>query len=452
MPRLTQNFSFADKIFCFRKLPHGCGEQNMINFVPNIVVLDYLTAVNKLTPEFRKSATEFLETGYQKQLTYRHDDGSFSVWGKKDDSGSTWLTAYVAKSFRQAAKYIFIDVNIIENALNFLSHTQSEDGSFVEVGYILQKDIQGGSSNGIALTSYTLITFLENKDFVQTSYNSTINKALAFVRENYSNITDNYSLAIASYALQLATKNNSLSQLEMKAIKEAETMHWEREVFATHENSFSKASSSLDIEMTAYALQAFIEAGRLADSVPIMKWLVSQRNENGGFISTQDTVVGLQALAKVAANMYSANTNVNISIKFNHNESLIFNVNQSNALIVQKHELPSSARYFEITARGEGFSIFQISYQYNTDTRAEETYKFNIEPVVDATNLITEERRTKGKRNTFRLKICVNYIPDESTEKSNMAIMEVNFPSGYIFNTEFLKVLKSTTKNQVRCF
>lgn len=25
------------------KMPSGCGEQNMLNFVPNIVVLDYLT-------------------------------------------------------------------------------------------------------------------------------------------------------------------------------------------------------------------------------------------------------------------------------------------------------------------------------------------------------------------------------------------------------------------------
>ena len=23
-------------------MPHGCGEQNMLNFVPNIVILDYL--------------------------------------------------------------------------------------------------------------------------------------------------------------------------------------------------------------------------------------------------------------------------------------------------------------------------------------------------------------------------------------------------------------------------
>jgi len=24
------------------KMPHGCGEQNMLNFVPNIVIMEYL--------------------------------------------------------------------------------------------------------------------------------------------------------------------------------------------------------------------------------------------------------------------------------------------------------------------------------------------------------------------------------------------------------------------------
>lgn len=138
----------------------------MLNFVPNIVVLDYLIAVNKLTLEIKEKAITFLENGYQRELTYKHDDGSYSVWGKKDKSGSTWLTAFVAKSFYQAAKYILVDKEVIREALNFLSNVQSADGSFREVGYIFHKDIQGGSSNGIALTAYTLITFLENKDLV----------------------------------------------------------------------------------------------------------------------------------------------------------------------------------------------------------------------------------------------------------------------------------------------
>jgi CD109 antigen len=56
-------------------MPYGCGEQNMLNFVPNIVVLDYLTSLGKLTPDIEAKTKRYLETGYQREQTYKHDDG-----------------------------------------------------------------------------------------------------------------------------------------------------------------------------------------------------------------------------------------------------------------------------------------------------------------------------------------------------------------------------------------
>lgn len=144
-------------------LPSGCGEQNMLNFVPNIVILDYLNATGQLKRDVEDMAKKYTEQGYQRELSYKHSDGSFSAFGKVDKDGSTWLTAFVAKSFRQAAKYIDIEESVILKALEWLSKVQAPDGSFPEIGRVLHKDMQGGSGNGIALTAYTLITFLENK-------------------------------------------------------------------------------------------------------------------------------------------------------------------------------------------------------------------------------------------------------------------------------------------------
>lgn len=33
-----------------------------------------------------------MEIGYQRELTYRHNDGSFSAFGMSDSNGSTWYT------------------------------------------------------------------------------------------------------------------------------------------------------------------------------------------------------------------------------------------------------------------------------------------------------------------------------------------------------------------------
>ena len=38
------------------RLPTGCGEQNMLGFVPNIVALSYLTTTDQLTPSVENKA------------------------------------------------------------------------------------------------------------------------------------------------------------------------------------------------------------------------------------------------------------------------------------------------------------------------------------------------------------------------------------------------------------
>lgn len=145
------------------RLPSGCGEQNMLNFVPNIVILNYLIHTKQLTPDIEKRAKNYMEIGYQRELTYKHSDGSFSAFGASDQNGSTWLTAFVAKSFQQAAYHVDIDDKIVDATLQWLSNTQNKEGAFVEQGDICHKEMQGGASNGVALTAYVLTAFLQNE-------------------------------------------------------------------------------------------------------------------------------------------------------------------------------------------------------------------------------------------------------------------------------------------------
>ena len=63
----------------------------------------------QLTEPIREKALKFLETGYQRELSFKHPDGSFSAFGKTDSSGSTWLTAFVVRAFLYAKPHIYID-------------------------------------------------------------------------------------------------------------------------------------------------------------------------------------------------------------------------------------------------------------------------------------------------------------------------------------------------------
>lgn len=44
-------------------MPCGCGEQNMINFAPNVYVLQYLNATGQADPESAARATAYMTTG-----------------------------------------------------------------------------------------------------------------------------------------------------------------------------------------------------------------------------------------------------------------------------------------------------------------------------------------------------------------------------------------------------
>lgn len=405
----------------------------MLNFVPNIVILDYLSNLNKLTPAIEDKAKKYMEKGYQRELTYKHNDGSYSAFGKYDKCGSTWLTAFVAKSFHQASKYIKIDQNVILEALNFLKSTQAKDGSFPEKGQVCHQDMQGGSSKGIALTAYVLITFLENQN-LSKKFAEVISKAQDYVLENLISLSDTYSLAIASYALQLSghTKKESLlKDLSNKSVNKDGMKFWQKEVTKTGQ------PTSVDVEMSAYALQALILADQDNQAVPVMKWLVAQRNENGGFQSTQDTVVGLQALSKLATKIHVVDSDLKITVGAAGRTAEI-NVNDGNSLVLQKHELPAESRHFEVSASGRGLCLLQVSYRYNLDNSGKFP-RFKLEPKV----------KIGANKEVLMLNVGTSFVPDENVKKSNMAVMEVTLPSGFTYDNDQMAKLLGTNRVKV---
>ena len=81
-------------------------------------------------------------------------------------------------------------------------------------------------------------------------------------------------------------------------------LHWggdsnETEPFAPkvgRPEEYSPVPGTASIEATGYAAMALIEHGDTFNASRAAKWLVSQRNAYGGYGSTQDTVVALEAL------------------------------------------------------------------------------------------------------------------------------------------------------------
>ncbi|XP_033103838.1 CD109 antigen-like, partial [Anneissia japonica] len=424
------------------RVPSGCGEQNMIGFAPDVFIYDYLENTNQNNLEIKEKALRFMNIGYQKELTYQHKDGSFSAFGDHDPSGSTWLTAFVVKSFVQAQEYIFIDYKLVEKAVNWILMQQNEDGSFREPGKVCHRDMQGGLSGPITLTAYVLVALQEAKHgngFSQTTLNLlsvSVNSAASYINSEFSNFnSDPYVLAITTYALTLSkhpNKDEFLAALEELAVVEDGMKHWSRQEVTVDDNQksgwfrpYGKPPSS-DIEMTAYGLLVYLAHNDVFAGSSISKWLTKQRSELGGYSSTQDTVVALQALSSYASEINLSRGGITIAVTATEDPSYeqTITINSDNALVFQKLEVPVTTGSVSVSVSGSGSVLVQFTVSYN------------VEEVVQVPAFDVNLTVTNDDLNSIQVECCGQYLRQE---ESGMSIMEVGIPSGFDVNEDKLK-------------
>ena len=126
-------------------MPTGCGEQNMIGLVPNIYLLNYLNGTNQKNEELERKAKEYMKIGYERQANYRHQNGAYSVWGEKGGvkkEGSSWLTAFVVKSFSEASDYIPVESEVVQKSIDWLMGSQGEGGCFNKSGDVSHSSLK----------------------------------------------------------------------------------------------------------------------------------------------------------------------------------------------------------------------------------------------------------------------------------------------------------------------
>uniref|UniRef100_A0A0R3RKU1 A2M domain-containing protein n=1 Tax=Elaeophora elaphi TaxID=1147741 RepID=A0A0R3RKU1_9BILA len=270
------------------RMPYGCGEQNMINFVPNIAVLHYLKITKQAGTQIENKAKKYMESGYQRELTYRRDDHSFSAFGQSDKHGSTWLTAFVVRSFKQAQQFIFVDEQILQKSIAFLNaQQQQENGAFAERGEVHHKAMQGGAAEGgVPLTAYVYAALLEN--------GVSDDKAQHYLEQHLEEVkNDPYALAIVTYVFHLANstkKEEALRMLESHKRESDEGIYWSTKVGPEKPKDtqhYFYQPKPVDVEMTAYVLLTYMIRDDTDKALPLVRWLTSQRNAYGGFSSTQ---------------------------------------------------------------------------------------------------------------------------------------------------------------------
>ena len=386
------------------QMPFGCGERNMILFAPNIYVARYLEVTGQAKPEISAKAEFLMTTGYQRQLTYRRDDGSFSAFGQSDGSGSLWLTAFVLKSFAQAEGLIYVDEEVMRQARDWIRRHQRGDGSFEPVGFLHHQELLGGLQGNTALTGYLAIALLEAGDRDASA------SALSFLESQLYEITDPYTMAIAAYALDSGDRPKSADAHERlmgMATDDDNGLYWD---------------GPASVETTGYATLALLAYGDLISAGRAARWLVEQRNAFGGYGSTQDTVVALQALTAFAAN---ARFDVDMTVELRAGEwSRRVFVNAVNADVVQIVEVPS-AESVQIESAGSGRAVAQVVHRYNMPEVERETVEmFRIDVDYGSDHVAVDDLIDISASITFTPPAGLNV-------EAGMVVLDVAVPTGF---------------------
>merc|ERR1711943_10432 len=151
------------------QIPSGCGEQNMIGSAPNLVAAHYLISTGASTADaLYQRAVANIKLGFQRQLNYRYDDGSFDAFANDPSgTGSLWLTSFVVRVFGAAASLpgVFIDSSVLGVSIDYLHSQQLSSGAFPNVGTVIHTDMEGGATQGpVTLTAYVLAALVQADD------------------------------------------------------------------------------------------------------------------------------------------------------------------------------------------------------------------------------------------------------------------------------------------------
>ncbi|KAL6104953.1 a2ml1 [Pungitius sinensis] len=407
------------------QMPYGCGEQNMALLAPNIYILQYLTNTQQLTQAIKDKATNFLTSGYQRQLNYKHGDGAYSTFGS--GPGNTWLTAFVVRSFAKAQSFVFIDSQKIEESMTWLKNKQKENGCFQKSGNLFNNRMKGGVSDEVTLTAYITAAFLEMNTSVE---DPEVKKSLSCLKESVGNLSNTHTTALLAYVFTLAGDMEARAQLlkllDLVSTQQGGFLHWSQTAADT--------SASLSVEISSYVLLAKLGASPTAEDLGyatrIVRWLTTQQNHYGGFSSTQDTVVALQALALYSTLVFSPGGSSAVTVR-SPSGQLTFDVNQKNKLLYQEKLLQETTGTFGLEVKGDACAVIQISLQYNVPTPSVvATLDVEVTPKVDCTS----------RRHGLSLMIKVLYTGAEAS--TNMVILDIKMLSGFGPDPESLKSLK----------
>jgi hypothetical protein len=273
------------------------------------------------------------------------------------------LTAQGLMEFSDMARVHYVDPDLLDRTAQFLIGRQRADGAWSTLGMSVIDSFAVGSTGDIATTAY-VAWGLGDAGYGD---DPAVANALQFLTDNIKIAdTDSYVLAMAANAFIAAGKPNQalLDELASRAINdENDSVRWS----STVTTWLSSYGYVVDIETTAMVSIAFLRSHQPLDlAEQAIRFITSNRDQNGGYGPTQTTVMALKALL-LAAEMGGEGGSATVTISLAGSRERVLTIDDNNDDVVQQvtfDDIGSEPGELVISREGDRAIQYQVSTDY----------------------------------------------------------------------------------------
>lgn len=426
---LSQVVEGLDKIF---RMPSGCFEQTSSTTYPNILVLDYMKRTKQITPEIQMKAESYINSGYQRLLTFEVDGGGFDWFG--NPPANKILTAYGLMEFYDMSAVHDVDENLISRTQNWLVSKQEADGSW--------KPDEGGIAEG-AINQYK-DDVLRTTAYIGWALASSghkgpaLDKAVEYVQNNLAKSEDPYTCAVIANLMVLVDPESAITDkvfTKLISLKKEENnvIYWEQK----EQTPMYGGGKSAEIETTALATIALINYGKeIGITNKALNYIIGAKDTFGTWHTTQATILSMKALLMTLDNK-TTKVDATVSVSINGKQVDSYKIDEENSDVLKQVDLKNLTKKgkntVNIDIKGTGSLLYQvvsIHYIPWDMLKQPKTPMLNIDVEYDKTTLEKNDMATAEVT-----------IKNNSKDTANMLIADLGTPPGFEVQTEDLDKL-----------
>jgi len=423
------------------QMPGGCFEQTSSSTYPNILVMDYLKASKKITPETQAKAEGFISLGYQRLVTFEVQGGGFSWFGQAP--ANKILTAYGLMEFSDMSRVHEVDQRLIDRTQNWLASQQQPDGSFKPDTYFINE----GATNRYN-SDVTRITAYLGWALASTGYNGdAVEKAKRYVASHVTGKEDVYTLAVianfaADYGKDKAWIDAAINTLAARATEGQKTAFWNQE----GETPTSARNDSADLETTALAAQALLKSGQKGGlAKKALDYLTEKKDAFGNWQTTQATILSLKAFLLSFTKGTNADTAGTVEVSIDGKPVDRVQITRDNNDLLHMVDLKAytheGAHRVSLSFSGKGSMQYQIIGRYYVPWGR----RVDAGPREPLTIDVSYDRTQLSQNETATAKVRVT---NNTPAKAKMIMVDLGIPPGFEPSGEDFAALVDSSRDK----